>query len=149
MYQSGKERNDERNQESNAANQGFHNGPGLEGGFFIHADKALNKPEAGIVKVRADRGTTCDGSSNAGKIQRRQLADAGHGNAAIRALSIVKAVDDVFAGNMDAEVCGLFFQNLIAVLILCSRFRFVLSSITHSALLLPLFCQVSFPAVYT
>ena len=39
------------------------------------------------------------------------------GNAAIRALSIVKAVDDVFAGNMDAEVCGLFFQNLIAVLI--------------------------------
>ena len=79
MYQSGKERNDERNQESNAANQGFHNGPGLEGGFFIHADKALNKPEAGIVKVRADRGTTCDGSGNAGKIQRRQLADAGHG----------------------------------------------------------------------
>ena len=64
-------------------------------------------------------------------------------------LSIVKAVDDVFAGNMDAEVCGLFFQNLIAVLILCSHFRFVLSSITHSALLLPLFCQVSFPAVYT
>ena len=79
MYQSGKERNDQRNQESNAANQGFHNGPGLEGGFFIHADKALNKPEAGIVKVRADRGTTCDGSGNAGKIQRRQLADAGHG----------------------------------------------------------------------
>ena len=92
MYPSGKERNDQRNQESNAANQGFHNGPGLEGGFFIHADKALDKPEAGIVKVRADRGTTCDGSGNAGKIQRRQLADAGHGNAAIRALSISQAV---------------------------------------------------------
>ncbi len=65
-----KEGDDKCNQESNAADQRFHDGPGLEGGLFVHADKALDQPEAGIVEVRADRGAARDGSGHAGQIQR-------------------------------------------------------------------------------
>lgn len=36
-----KEGDDKCNQESNAADQRFHDGPGLEGGLFVHADNFL------------------------------------------------------------------------------------------------------------
>ena len=39
------------------------------------------------------------------------------GNAAVGALGIVKAVDNILAGNRNAEMRGLFLQDLIAVLV--------------------------------
>ena len=41
-----KEGDDKRNKESDAADQRFHNGPGLEGGLFVHTHKVLDRPEA-------------------------------------------------------------------------------------------------------
>ena len=76
---SGKEGNDKGYQEAHAADQRFHDGPGLEGGLFVHAHKALHQPEAGVVEVGADGGTACNGSGDTGQVQRAQLAKAGHG----------------------------------------------------------------------
>ena len=59
---SGKEGDDQCHQEAHTADQRFHDDPGLEGGLFIHAHKALDQPEAGVVEVRADGGAACDGS---------------------------------------------------------------------------------------
>ena len=50
---SGKEGNNQCYQEAHAAHQRFHDGPGLEGGLFVHAHKALHQPEAGVVEVGA------------------------------------------------------------------------------------------------
>ena len=48
MYQSGKERNDERNQESNTANQGFHNGT-LDGHNVKDFDRSALREGFGMV----------------------------------------------------------------------------------------------------
>ena len=73
---SGKEGNNECYQEAHAADQRFHDGPGLEGGLFVHTHKALHQPEAGVVEVGADGGAACNGSGDTGKVQRAQRAEA-------------------------------------------------------------------------
>ena len=39
------------------------------------------------------------------------------GDAAVGALGVVKAVDDILAGDFDAQTLGLFLQDLVAVLV--------------------------------
>ena len=38
-------------------------------------------------------------------------------DAAVGALGVVKAVDDILAGDFDAQALGLFLQDLVAVLV--------------------------------
>ena len=61
---------DQCDEETHAADQRFHDGPGHEGGLFVHAHKALHQPEAGVVEVRAHGGAAGDGSGDAGQIPR-------------------------------------------------------------------------------
>ena len=75
----GEEGDDQCDEEAYAADQRFHDGPGLEGGLFIHSHKALDQPEAGVVEVRADGGAARNGRGDAGQIQGAERADAGHG----------------------------------------------------------------------
>ena len=71
---SGKEGNDKCHEEAHAADQRFHNGPSLEGRLFIHAHKALDQPETGIVEVGTDGGAASDRSGDTGQIQRAEFA---------------------------------------------------------------------------
>ena len=48
---SGKEGDNEGNQEADTTDEGLHDGPGPKGGLFIDTDQTLHQPEAGVVEV--------------------------------------------------------------------------------------------------